>query len=476
MKNEQGQQLLRAGTTEPAGPLQEERIPERCEDAGNPAVRAGGAEVMRLFAALDRECSAYCVLGGYETLPESPRSDIDIMVPEADFKKLPRILSCVGPEIGMPLVQFLRHETSACFYVFALAQNGFVQYLQVDPAADYRRHGRRWMAAAEVITRRRRHPNGFWIPGASDAFIYYLIKRVDKRSFIQAHGEFLSKLYQEDPCGCDEQIKRFWPAETGGAITKAAETGDWSALTGNVGKFADELMNHGGSLPDRFHKVIEFVRRVQRVLRPTGMFVACLGPDGAGKSTVVRRIQSGLGQCFRRTDLFHLRPRILQGTSASRKPTYEPHALPNRGLVASIAKLLFLVCDYQIGYWTRVRPLLVRSSLVVFDRYFHDLTTDSRRFRYGGPAWMVRLAGYLVPQPDLVLLFDAPGEVIRARKQELPADEIDRQLSEYRRIIRKGAVHILDAAQPVDAVTAEACGVILSRMEARTRARLGLEG
>ena len=51
---------------------------------------------------------------------------------------------------------------------------------------------------------------------------------------------------------------------------------------------------------------------------------------------------------------------------------------------------------------------MIRTRLVIFDRYIYDLLVDSKRVRYGGPAWMLRLLARIVPRPELVILLDAP--------------------------------------------------------------------
>ena len=96
-----------------------------------------------------------------------------------------------------------------------------------------------------------------------------------------------------------------------------------------------------------------------------------------------------------------------------------PHSRPPRSLVGSLAKAVYWVLDYTLGYYLKIRPALVRSTLVLFDRYLVDALIDPRRYRYGGPRWVLHLVWSLIPKPDLVILLDAPPEVLRARKQEV---------------------------------------------------------
>jgi hypothetical protein len=86
-----------------------------------PAGFAGEATVRAFLDGLEQHCSAYCVLGACNDLP-AVHSDIDFMVAPEDFGRLPQILATIAAGAGFRLVQALRHETTACYFV--LAQNG----------------------------------------------------------------------------------------------------------------------------------------------------------------------------------------------------------------------------------------------------------------------------------------------------------------------------------------------------------------
>lgn len=153
----------------------------------------------------------------------------------------------------------------------------------------------------------------------------------------------------------------------------------------------------------------------------------------------------------------------------------EPHALPPRGVIASCAKLLHWVVDYACGYWCAIRLLLARSCLVLFDRYYHDVLVDPRRYRFGAPMCMARWARRWVPQPELWLLLDAPAQVLQARKREVPLLETARQRDAYRLLLQSEVnVAVIDAAQPLRDTVLEAADKTLDYMEQRTARRLHL--
>jgi thymidylate kinase len=141
-----------------------------------------------------------------------------------------------------------------------------------------------------------------------------------------------------------------------------------------------------------------------------------------------------------------------------------------------VAKVFFLISDYWLGYLLQVLPLMQRSKLVIFDRYLYDLLVDSKRVRYGGPLWMLRAVARLIPHPDLLILLDAPPEVLWERKQEVPFEEVMRQREGYRKVAATlPFAKVVNAAQPLENVIRDVNGAIVEFYAERTARRLGLD-
>jgi len=215
------------------------------------------------------------------------------------------------------------------------------------------------------------------------------------------------------------------------------------------------------------------VRRFHRWRVPSGVHVVLLGADGSGKSATAAALGDALAPAFRRVASKHLAPALLRRARGMHAMA-TPHSGLPRSLAGSIAKAVYWALDYGLGYHAKVRPALARSTLVLFDRYLVDALIDPRRYRYGGPRWVLQLVWSLVPKPDLVILLDAPTEVLRARKQEVSLRETERQQRAYRELVEtlpNGLV--VDAAQPLDRVVAAAGAVVLDFLTSRTARRLG---
>jgi thymidylate kinase len=435
-----------------------------------------GAVAQALFDRLASRGIAFTVLGDARACPERIASDLDMAVSPRDLELLPRLLSAFCRDFGLRLVQMIRHERSARYFVIAWwGAHGGLSFLAPDFCSDYRRGGRLLLPSEDLLRGRapaqdaHGAPRGFAVPAPDVQFIYYLTKKIDKRELSAEHADYLSQAWRADPDGALRRMVRFWPElADNGLIAQAAAASDWSGVRAAMPRLRRALRRAIRMSPAEV--LAEAGRLAGRALRPTGMTVAFMGPDGAGKSSVIERVAAQLAPAFRRTRMFHLRPRLLGRGGAGAATA--PHALPPRGTLVSLAKLAWFGADYVAGHLLRVRPATVRSGLATFDRYFHDLLADPMRYRYGAPLGAARVAAALVPGPDLWIMLDAPVPSLQARKQEVPAADAEVQRRAYLALAaRVGDSVVVDASRRLDEVAAEAAQAILVWMENRVERR-----
>ena len=213
-------------------------------------------------------------------------------------------------------------------------------------------------------------------------------------------------------------------------------------------------------------------RLAARTRHPGGYWVAFLGPDGSGKSTIAQRVGEELGPLFRAVHSYHLRPHWLSAPR-SNDPVVDPHGSPARGRLASLAKLCLWWVDCNAGFVFDLYPRLVREQLVLVDRHFSDLLVDPRRYRYAGSRRMASLVCGFTFWPELFVLLDAPVDVIHARKIEVAREEVERQRRAYRQLLaRLPSRHAVDATRGVGDIATEIVDGILARLEQRTAERL----
>jgi thymidylate kinase len=309
----------------------------------------------------------------------------------------------------------------------------------------------------------------------------YLIRRICKGGLDEEQGRRLSRLYQENPAGCEREVSRFWKADSAALIISAAQSGNWQPVRNCLENLSSDLRRAARPRPWRASadRLRHFGGRLKRALRPDGgLDVIVLGPDGAGKSSVVGAMRETLAGAFNGTVCYRFPPGLL-GRLLGRPavPDTRPHASRPRSFLSSAFRAVFYWFLYgTLGYCATVRLDLARSRLVLHDRHFVDALVDPRRYRYGGPLWLLRLIWRFLPKPDLVILLDAPPEVLQGRKQEVPLAETARQREAYLALAGKMTnAHVLNAARPLEQVVADVDEIILRQMAARSVRRLGLE-
>lgn len=435
---------------------------------------------MKLFDFLEAEGIAYVMVGDSRQFPHQIPGDLDVVVEAKALPEIPKVLSRFCAIQKARIVQVLQHEQSAYYYALATSERNLPVFLHPDICGDFIRHGRFLLEAKDILSGRIRITDNsegkhrFFVPNPALAFIYYLIKKIDKGDLNELHGQYLSFLWQQNPEGASHQLDRFWAKSEREALACAAERDKWAGI-----KMELPVIRAGmrGRLPfSPKHYCLEVSRRLRRTCNPTGLHVVFLGPDGSGKSTVLAKIEQDLAPAFRLTKRYHLRPFFgrPQGNGISNS---DPHANPLRDVFSSLIKLSLWWLDFTIGYFMDVFPRLVSSTFVLFDRYYCDLSVDQKRYRYGGPRWLVTLIGKLIPRPNIVILLQAPVEVIQARKQEVSKDELIRQMSVYKKLLRRMPEgYLVDSSKPLSEVVAIVEEIILSYMAARTEKRMRLSG
>ena len=432
----------------------------------DPMAAARSATLMAALDALDRAGLPYCVTHGYVGLPEVVSSDVDAVTAPGDLAgPVPRALLAAAPETT--LVQWF--DDRACGGVVAgPGVDGVPSLVQLHFSPAFEPDGVQCYPAADVLAGRHRH-NGIWAIAGTTEFACVLANRVTKESLKEKHTSRLSQLYAADPAGCGRAIQRLWTGPSADNVLDAARTGRWNVVQPMLPQLDQELRKRCRGE----NGVGKWARRVGRWLRPTsGLHVVFLGPDGVGKSTVIEAVKASLSPAFLRYSYQTFAPSLIPTPLQPKKET--PHQLPPRGLAASLLKAAWWCVCYTAGYYASVRPTVARAGLVLNHRYLPDAIVDPKRYRYGGPSWILRALWKVAPKPDLLFVLDAPAEVIQSRKKEVAPAETARQREGYRAVARgMPNAHVISTDRSLAEVVGEVNGIVLRHMSARVARRVG---
>ncbi|HEX2296665.1 MAG TPA: hypothetical protein VHN37_15335 [Actinomycetota bacterium] len=361
---------------------------------------------------------------------------------------------------GWRLVQTIRYDVLAWYWV--LERDG--DALAVDALADPGGIGQyRWPVGPDSLPLT-----------AGERAGYLTAKRI--RKGIRDPGEWarIGALAAEDPDGFRSSLRAPFGAHAE-ALASEVLSGGLPAAGWDEARRRQRARSAASSVRLAVQKG---GRALGRWLAPTGFTVLLVGPDGTGKSSVAEAVRRECAPFFRRTESQHWRPGLLPRSGdvsgAPQRDVTQPHSGGTRGTAASLVAAAYHWGDFFLAGWTTGRARLVRSTLVVAERGWHDLAVDPRRYRLDVPPGLVRAAGRLLPRPDLVCVLDVTPSVAVARKPELPEEEVARQAEAWRRDPPPARARVvIDADRSLDEVVAGVRAAVLDGMNERALRRLG---
>ena len=410
------------------------------------AVRASGADWVAPFlleqaAALDAAPVRWLVLRNHEDLPGRVGHDVDLVVHPRDAAQVDGIVRAVVRRRGAALLRAYAGTEHETFDVAAGDLSGrLVLHVDVQTAA---RHRGLVLVDAEDLLAHRRRAGPLWVPEpAMEAYALLLHAALHKQALKPRYAGRLAALRAADPLGVQRIAGERLGAEVGQLLASVRTEAELLALRRQLRR---ALGRRYPGTPARraWFRLRHGARQARLRLRPRGVLVAFLGPDGSGKSSStellagllgghddvlpVHRVYIGSGRPFLPSRRLVRRLRGLTGPRAPDTPRAVRDVQRRR-----LRGALHVMTDQILRFWVQVRPRLAPHGIVLVDRYAYDI------LRVNNPTvskpWFRRLVVALVPRPHLTFLLEGDPVVVAARKQELTVAETVRQQAAYREL------------------------------------------
>lgn len=397
-----------------------------------------------LFGALDDEDLFWCLLRGEADLA-LPEGDVDLLVAPAHLPHVRRLAA----EVGFAPVPAWGYGSHAFFVSYDASGDLWLKLDVVTELAFGSDYALATGAEGECLERRRR-VDGLPVLSEDDAFwtllLHRLLDKGDVGSRDAARLPALAEGARTDSTLARTVESLCPPGWSAGAVVAAASRGEWGSLTA-LGPPLAAAWRQGRRREARRRAIANRAQRwsgkALRWSRRRGLRVAVLAPDGAGKSTLTK----GVEEAF----YFPVRS-INMGLYQVPRPRGRRH-LPGLGLAGQLSR--------QWAGWLQGAYHQRRGRLVLFDRYAYDALLPTR-FQYNRLGRARRwLLAHACPAPELVVMLDAPGDVLYERKGEKTAALLERQRRAYRGLLsRLPRAVIVDASREAEEVRPEVTAII----------------
>jgi len=398
------------------------------------------ALLANVFEAIRRENIRYCLLrDGHRLDRLDGGGEVDLLVDGGQLMRLEALLA----RFGFVRLRAWGHFPHHFFVAYDGPSGGWLKFDVVTRLAYGRPTRSLCLPLAEGCLARRERCGPAFVLSAEDELITLLLHcALDKGRFAPARRKRVGELRRrlDDPRRLSRLLRTSAaPGASWPNIAYLIDSENWAALLVEVERIAAYWARRDriGILARRTRdRLLRKLHRRLGAIKPRALSVAVVAPDGAGKSTVIASIEKS----------FHFPTRsIYMGLYPKRPATRARWRMPGVGLAATLTRQWWRCL---VGRYHRAR-----GRMVLFDRYAYDALIPPAKPPRRLGRWRRRLLAAACPAPDLVVLLDAPGDVLFARKKEHSAAVLERQRQGYLELRRRlPQMVVVDATKDVRSV------------------------
>ena len=166
-------------------------------------------------------------------------------------------------------------------------------------------------------------------------------------------------------------------------------------------------------------------------------FIAFFGPDGSGKSTLVKNLKKDLKKKNKKVVLIHWRPRVLPSLKQNYKTLKfnKPDQYSQRNYLLSFVCYIYFFLDFFIAEKIIFRKYLNDNKIIFYERYFYDVLLHPNRYKLKEINWLGLILSKILKKPSVSILLKGNPSIIYKRKKELTPKKIKKQINLMLKII-----------------------------------------
>lgn len=428
-----------------------------------------------LFSELEKKDIDYCILRNVDDVLSGTCHDVDFVI---DWKKVDlfkKVLHTKLPEIGWQVFVMKENDQGELLSVHLATKTEEVCLMHLDAFKSFNWKGIPLVANQNMLSGRTKHKT-LWVCSAQ---VEYTLKLFSKYLHSgEVREKYRNELKERIPRLRKEVLSitsEFLPPDSSEKLLDFVEAGDWSAVHTSIDSVRAEIcQKYFGRNPLK-----KFIYRAKRFLylglkffSKNGPVVAFEGCDGSGKSTIIDLLPVKMERVYNKEAIayYHWRPNIIlrkedKLLDGQKIEACIPHDKKPYNKLISFVKFIILNLDYTVGYLLGVQKNVGQGKLVVFDRYYYDYFVDRYRYRLDISDTILKSFLWLIPKPDVTIVFVGTPEIIYERKKEIPLDEVTRQIERlkmYSTFFHNAKLISVDRTP--DEIADEVCREIISCM------------
>lgn len=371
----------------------------------------------------------YAVLRNHEYLPEFNSSrDIDILINPLQLKKFQ--IDCINlAEQYNHKIIYTYWDTQFWTAVFGNIDDLSISLLQIDVLVNLNLHGIIFLNWDDILSRKIFNGKLYHLIPKDEFLVKFVYCAALGGEFPNKYNDLKNSVIKNNKQDIDTTLKfllndqktdfEYWEVQNHKIILL-------KALIASL--YRKPIMQ----IKTLFKYIIQYV---YNLFNQRGLFITFSGPDGCGKTTLMNAITEHFSTVNPPVK-FHFRPQLIPNlgevaVTLNIKHTIDrrytiPHRSKHKGKFESHVRLFYYLMDYILGYYLIILPLRWRKNIILFDRYFTDLVTDSERVSIFLDYKYLNLLNIIIPMSDFNFIISVNPLEVRLRKQELDVNAIEK--------------------------------------------------